>query len=78
MLRTMRRGVPRESRLALWRRDGGRCQIPGCPKPREVIPLREATLDHIIRWRDGGNNDLANLRIAHAECNRDRDEMERL
>ena len=47
--------VPRWLRRALKRRDGGRCQFPGCEATRFV------DAHHIKHWADGGPTDLDNL-----------------
>ncbi len=61
----------------LRERDGDCCWICGV-----IIDFRIAfswkgpegpTRDHVIRHRDGGSNDLANLKLAHRCCNTERD-----
>jgi len=42
-------------RLALMRRDGGRCQFPGC------FATRNLHAHHIVHWADGGPTELGNL-----------------
>lgn len=39
-----------------------------------------ATIEHLIPVRDGGSNDLDNLRLAHKICNnmRDKNEMKKI
>jgi hypothetical protein len=47
--------VNRPLRRALYRRDGGRCQAPGCDARRFLHA------HHIIAWADGGPTELPNL-----------------
>jgi hypothetical protein len=49
------RVVNRPLRRALYRRDNGRCQAPGCDARRFLHA------HHIIAWVDGGPTDLQNL-----------------
>jgi 5-methylcytosine-specific restriction endonuclease McrA len=58
-------------RLAIYHRDGYRCQLCGdpvdmCAEPNEP---KAATLDHIIPRARGGADEPDNLRLAHRECN---------
>ena len=46
------------------RRDHGICQLCGQPGATSA--------DHIIRRRDGGRDELSNLRACHPACNRRR------
>jgi hypothetical protein len=46
----------------VWRRDGGRCQTPGC---RSSVGLE---LHHVIHRADGGSHDPMNLRIQCSAC----------
>lgn len=50
------------------RRQNGKCWL--CDKP---LRKREATFDHLVPKSMGGLNSLANLRLAHRECNASRD-----
>jgi hypothetical protein len=43
---------------ALWVRDGGRCQFPGCGRRSRL------QAHHIDHWADGGPTELANLTLA--------------
>ena len=68
----------REWRAALLQRQGGRCALCGhCfpgPEHNETIRVQFApTFDHIVEYAVGGSSDLANLRLAHFECNRRRE-----
>ncbi len=46
----------------VWRRDGGRCQTPGC---RSSTGLE---IHHILHRADGGSHDPANLRLECSGC----------
>ena len=66
----------RKRRLAairedVLRRDGMRCRLCGGGVPEDVPvdhPLA-LTIDHLIPIAAGGDDDLANLVVAHRECN---------
>jgi 5-methylcytosine-specific restriction protein A len=49
---------------AVLQRDHGVCWICGKPGADSA--------DHVVRWVDGGDDTLDNLRAAHIECNRRR------
>jgi hypothetical protein len=46
----------------VWRRDGGKCQTPGCRSARGL------EVHHIIRRVDGGTHDPLNLRLQCSAC----------
>jgi hypothetical protein len=46
----------------VWRRDGGRCRVPGCRSARGL------ELHHLIHRADGGSHDAANLILACSAC----------
>jgi hypothetical protein len=46
----------------VWRRDGGRCQTPGC---RSTVGLE---IHHLIRRADGGSHDPSNLTLRCSSC----------
>ena len=46
----------------VWRRDGGRCQTPGC---RSSSGLE---LHHVVHRADGGGHDPSNLRLQCSSC----------
>ncbi len=46
----------------VWRRDGGRCQTPGC---RSAIGLE---IHHVVPRADGGSHEPSNLRIQCSAC----------
>ncbi len=46
----------------VWRRDGGRCQTPGCRSARAL------EVHHIVRRVDGGTHDPSNLRLQCSAC----------
>lgn len=58
-------------RLAIFQRDGWRCQLCGTPVPRtaKVPDHRAATVDHIVPLAHGGSDTWANVRLAHFICN---------
>lgn len=57
-----------EARVSrLLNRDGECCFYCGFP----FEPDNPPTLEHLLSIKDGGNNNLANLALAHEECNRE-------
>ena len=46
----------------VWRRDGGRCQTPGCRSARGL------EVHHIVPRADGGSHDASNLRLQCSAC----------
>src|SRR6185295_9283021 len=46
----------------VWRRDGGRCQTPGC---RSSVGLE---LHHVVHRADGGGHDPSNSRLQCSAC----------
>jgi hypothetical protein len=46
----------------VWRRDGGRCQTPGC---RSSIGIE---LHHVVHRADGGNHEPSNIRLQCSAC----------
>jgi len=65
----------RRLKRALVRRDGTTCWICHGNINMSLEPgeAQAATIDHVIRRRDGGSNRLENLRLAHNSCNGARD-----
>lgn len=59
---TTRESIPREIRLAVWERDGGRC--------RECNAPFELQYDHIIPFSWGGATTVQNLQLLCGDCNR--------
>jgi hypothetical protein len=57
-----REPIPREVRLAVWRRDGGRCVR--CESDFEL------QFDHVIPHALGGAASIENLQLLCASCNR--------
>jgi len=57
-----REPIPREVRLAVWRRDGGRCVDCGSDFDLQY--------DHIIPCAMGGATSVKNLQLLCADCNR--------
>jgi hypothetical protein len=54
--------IPPSVARLVWRRDGGRCQTPGCRSARGL------ELHHVVRRVDGGTHDPSNLRIQCSAC----------
>jgi hypothetical protein len=48
----------------VWRRDGGRCRIPGCRSARGL------EVHHIVRRADGGGHDPSGLVLVCGACHR--------
>lgn len=65
--------TPRRSRkyleVAIMQRDG--CDCFYCGKPFTLD--NQATIEHLLALGSGGNNVLANLALAHENCNREAD-----
>ena len=49
-----------------------RCHICGRRLVLKKNHPNRATLDHMIRQRDGGTDDIENLKLAHGKCNVER------
>jgi hypothetical protein len=54
--------IPPRVRRFVWRRDGGRCQTPGCRSARGL------EVHHIVRRADGGSHDPSNMRLQCSAC----------
>ena len=54
--------IPPSVRRFVWRRDGGRCQTPGCRSARGL------EVHHIVHRADGGGHDASNLRLQCSAC----------
>jgi 5-methylcytosine-specific restriction endonuclease McrA len=57
-----REPIPREIRLAVWQRDGGRCVECGSDFDLQY--------DHLIPFSMGGATSVQNLRLLCGDCNR--------
>lgn len=62
--RATRTAIPRETRLAVWERDGGRCVACGAGFDLQY--------DHVIPLALGGADTVENLQILCAPCNREK------
>jgi len=54
--------VPPSVARLVWRRDGGRCRVPGC---RSALGLE---IHHLVHRADGGDHDASNLILACSSC----------
>jgi HNH endonuclease len=59
-----REPIPREVRLAVWQRDGGRC--------RQCGDNFDLQYDHVIPFSMGGASSVENLQLLCGPCNRDK------
>lgn len=48
----------------VWRRDGGRCRVPGCRSTRAL------EIHHVVHRADGGSHDPTNLVLTCSACHR--------
>jgi hypothetical protein len=48
----------------LWDRDGGCCKLCG-----ESFTFEQATIDHAVPTKRGGQDEMSNLQLAHRLCN---------
>jgi hypothetical protein len=62
--RAARSAIPRETRLAVWERDGGRCVTCGA--------TFDLQYDHVIPVALGGGDSVDNLQILCAPCNQEK------
>jgi len=46
----------------VWRRDGGRCRVPGCRSARGL------EIHHLVHRTDGGSHDAGNLALLCSSC----------
>lgn len=54
--------IPPSVARFVWRRDGGRCRVPGCRSARGL------ELHHIVRRADGGSHDALNIILCCSAC----------
>ncbi|HEX7842112.1 MAG TPA: HNH endonuclease signature motif containing protein, partial [Kofleriaceae bacterium] len=54
--------IPPSVARFVWRRDGGRCRVPGCRSSRGL------ELHHLIHRADGGTHDASNLTLVCTAC----------
>jgi len=54
--------IPPSVARLVWRRDGGRCRVPGCRSARGL------ELHHLVHRADGGGHDASNLVLACSAC----------
>ncbi|MBF6620794.1 MAG: HNH endonuclease [Patulibacter sp.] len=62
--RAARGAIPRETRRAVWERDGGRCVACGA--------TFDLQYDHVIPLALGGSDSVENLQILCAPCNQEK------
>jgi len=56
--------VPPSVARFVWRRDGGRCRVPGCRSARGL------EIHHLVRRVDGGSHDALNLILTCSSCHK--------
>jgi len=54
--------IPPSDARFVWRRDGGRCRVPGCRSARGL------ELHHLVHRTDGGSHDASNIVLACSAC----------
>jgi hypothetical protein len=54
--------IPPSVVRSVWRRDGGRCRVPGCRSSRAL------EIHHIVHRADGGGHDPTNLALLCSSC----------
>jgi HNH endonuclease len=54
--------IPPSTARFVWRRDGGRCRVPGCRSARGL------ELHHLIHRADGGSHDASNIILCCSLC----------
>ncbi|MGH6784298.1 MAG: HNH endonuclease, partial [Sphingomicrobium sp.] len=54
--------IPASVARFVWRRDGGRCRIPGCRSARGL------ELHHVVHRADGGGHDAGNIALLCGAC----------
>lgn len=68
-LRKSQRQIEQSVSWAVYRRDGYACRYCG----KDDVPL---TVDHLVRWEEGGPSTVENLVACCRKCNRVRGDME--
>jgi hypothetical protein len=59
-----RQDITPKTRRRVWKRDGGRCRVPGCRSTRGL------DIHHIAHRANGGGNDESNLCLVCGACHR--------
>jgi hypothetical protein len=54
--------IPPSTARLVWRRDGGRCRVPGCRSARGL------EIHHVVHRADGGSHDASNLCLLCSSC----------
>ncbi|HEX3761217.1 MAG TPA: HNH endonuclease signature motif containing protein [Kofleriaceae bacterium] len=54
--------IPPSTARFVWRRDGGRCRVPGCRSARGL------EIHHLVHRADGGGHDASNLALLCSAC----------
>lgn len=58
-----RRVIPRSTRRLVWERDEGKCQFINSSSKKKCESKAFLELDHIVRVRNGGDDNFENLRL---------------
>jgi hypothetical protein len=56
------RDIPPSTARLVWRRDGGRCRVPGCRSARGI------EVHHLIHRANGGGHEASNLCLLCSSC----------
>jgi hypothetical protein len=56
------RDIPPSAARLVWRRDGGRCRVPGCRSARGL------EIHHLVHRADGGSHEASNLCLLCSAC----------
>lgn len=65
-----RQPIPQWAKKAVFYRDRGRCVLCNCDLSNLVSLQNEENFDHLVPLARGGVNDVTNLQLSCADCNR--------